>query len=223
MITARNNLRTQIAHVVQMLDWVKTATDTYGGEYDDHIRADHWTDIYEAVYNYLTSSESITKYRNDARKAVVNNFPPAFYSGYADESGGSETEDDDEAWLTKAMNEALTFVDEMFSSLKDKRGQEGLEADAEASTRADGYRGTLDTVYSQGKLRGAKNQTLEFDGDDGEESCTTCVGLKGKRRTIKWILENDMIPGPGNENFVCNGYKCQHFWKNPKTGERYTF
>ncbi len=24
-------------------------------------------------------------------------------------------------------------------------------------------------------------------------------------------------------NFECKGYQCQHFWKDPKTGERWTF
>ena len=89
--------------------------------------------------------------------------------------------------------------------------------------RVDGYVATLEGVYTEGKLRGSKNKTLEFDGDDGEESCEDCQRLKGKRRTIKWILANNAIPRPGNDYFECQGYKCQHYWVDTKTGERYTF
>lgn len=200
----------------------KTQTDTYGGEYDEHISADYWADIYEAVRGYLGSSGSVTKFRNDARKAVVNAFPPAFYSGYAD-AGGEETEDDDEAWLTARINEELVHIDELFAGLKDRRSQAGLDVEAEAGDRADGYRKTLNMVYTQGKMRGDKNRTLVFDGEDGEESCPECQELKGKRRTIKWILANNKIPAPGNDAFTCQGYRCQHYWADPKTGERYAF
>jgi hypothetical protein len=225
-VTARAALLTALDRALGKLEGALAAkttdTSTYGGEFTDHISADHWTDIYEAVYDYLTSDESITRARNIARKAVVNNFPPAFYSGYAD-GGGEETEDDDERWLTDRINTEQGFVDAMFASLKDKRVKlTKAEADVEASTRADGYRNTIESVYSEGKLRGSKNKTLEFGGEDGADSCDECVALVGTRHTVKWILANDMIPRPGNTKFGCKGYKCQHFWFDPKTGERMT-
>jgi hypothetical protein len=213
----------RVAGIVAAQIAVKVDVSTYGGEYLDSISGEYWTQIYEACYDYLTGDDSVTRARNVGRKAVVNNFSPAFYSGYAD-GGGEETEDDDESWLTNRISTELGFIDELFSSLRDKR-KEGMTkdaADAEASTRAEGFRNTLNGVYSEGKLRGSKNRMLEFDGTDGQESCETCIELLGKRRSVRWILENDMIPRPGNTNFECNGYRCQHFWKDPKTGERYT-
>lgn len=184
------------------------------------VRREYRLAIYAAVVGYLDRGGRVTTWKNNARRAIVEHFPVAFYTGYA-ENGAEETEDEDERWLTARINQELGFVDDLFIGLRE--GRETMDAEAEARARAEGYANSLDGVYSEGLLRGAKSRTLEFDGDDGEESCETCQKLKGKRRTIKWILEHDMIPRPGNKNFICEGYRCEHFWKDLKTGERWTF
>lgn len=175
-----------------------------------------------AVSGYLESDKGIGQFKRQLGRAVIEAFSDAFYAGYAD-AGGEETEAEDERWLTDRANAELGFIDELFAGLKEKRKGDALDIDGEVEARADGYTATLDGVYTEGKLRGAKNRTLVFSGDDGEESCPDCKRLKGKRRTIKWILANDAIPRPGNEFFECQGYRCQHYWEDPKTGERYSF
>lgn len=172
-----------------------------------------------AVSGYLESSGSTTAWRNQARKAVVEEFPNAFYAGYA-EAGGEETEDEDESWLTGAINDELSNVDEMFAALKDLRGT--VDPDEEADARADGYAVTLDSVYSEGKLRGNVNIMLTFDGDDGKESCAQCQRYKGQRHSAKWWLAKDLIRRNGNENFDCGRWEnCQHDLYDDK-GELYT-
>jgi hypothetical protein len=174
-----------------------------------------------AVGGYLDSDKGIGTFKRQLGRAVIEAFSDAFYAGYRD-AGGEETEAEDERWLTDRQGAELAYVDELFAGLKEKRKGEDFDADAEVDARADGYTATLDGVYTEGKLRGAKNKTLVFVGDDGEESCPDCQKMKGKRRTIKWILDNDAIPRPGNDFFECGGYRCQHYWEDPKTGERYT-
>jgi len=184
------------------------------------IRREYRLSIYAAVVGYLDSAGAITRYKNLTRHAVIDHFPEAFYAGYA-EGGAEETEDDDERWLTGRINEELGYIDDLFISLRGLRGT--VDADDEAQARADGYAATLDGVYSEGKLRGSKNKTLEFTGDDGVESCETCQRLKGKRMNIKKILRDGLIPRPGNTAFICQGYRCEHYWEDPQTGERWTF
>jgi hypothetical protein len=189
---------------------VKTNTDTYGGEYLDSIRAEYYTQIYEACYEYLTGESSITRTRNLGRKSVVNNFPSSFYSGYAD-GGGEETEDDDESWLTSKINSELGFIDDLFASLRDKRaeGMTKADADAEAATRAEGFRATLDSVYSEGKLRGAGNRMLTWNLGETEEHCDTCEKLDGQRHKAKWWRDHGYKPRePGSTTLDCHGFRC---------------
>ena len=189
---------------------IKADVTTYGGEYTDSISAEYWTQIYEACYEYLTGDASITATRNKGRKAVVNNFPPSFYSGYAD-GGGEETENDDERWLTARINTEQGFIDDLFSSLRDKR-KEGMtkdEADAEASTRAEGFRNTLNGIYSEGKLRGADNRMLTWALGETEEHCDTCETLDGQRHKARWWREHGYKPRePGSTTLDCRGYHC---------------
>lgn len=189
------------------------------------LNAQYRETIYLAVLSYLVQTGTAsTSFKNEIKKAVVESFPDAFYAGY-NFDGEQEVDKEDDSWLTARIGGEVVNIDTLFVSLKaikDKLVAPSVYVD-EANRRADGYAGTLDSVFSEGRLRGSRAKTLEFDGDDGEESCRTCQTLKGKKHKIKWIIDNDMIPRPGNEKFECNGYRCLHFWKDPVTGERWTF
>lgn len=164
-----------------------------------------------AVSGYLESGSS--RHKNAMKRAVVEAFPNAFYRGY-DEVGGEDTEDEDEAWLTEKMSAELENVDALFVSLKVIRAAGDFDADEIADERAEGYAATLDGVYAEGKLRGDRNRMYTFVGDDGEESCSDCTRLKGKRMKAKKIIADGLLPAPGNDNFECKGYKCQHYWED---------
>lgn len=179
------------------------------------IKREFHAKIYSAVGGYLESGGSVTRWRNIARKAIVDDHPRAFYTGFVETGGDdAETEPEDERWLTDEINAQLGFVDAMFVSLRDLRGE--VDADDEAEKRADGYTDTLGAVYAEGKLRGDKNKMYKFVGDDGEESCKDCQKLKGKRMKAREIIKKELIPAPGNESFECKGYKCQHYWVDSK-------
>jgi len=220
LVTAAENAYNVAAKTVE----AKTIVDTYVGEYEDSTRADYWTNIYESAYDYLTSSGAVTRYKNAARRAIVESFPTAFYSGYAD-AGGEETEDEDESWLTARMNKELGFVDALFMSLRELRESEGFDkdsADAQASERADGYRATLDSVYAEGKLRGAGNLALTWRLGATEKHCSTCSGLDGQRHGAKWWLKKGYKPRePGSETLECRGFNCDCILEDDK-GNEYT-
>ncbi len=175
----------------------------------------------DAFLGYVGSGGPVTRWRNQAGRAVIEGTADAFYRGY-DDAGGEETEDEDEQWLTQRQKEQVNFLPDVFDWIGEQRDAETITEDIIAE-RVDVWVASLDGTYTEGKLRGSKNKTLVFVGDDGMESCEVCQSLKGKRHKIRWILDNDAIPRPGNSFFTCQGYRCQHYWEDPKTGERYTF
>lgn len=186
----------------------------------DAVRSDLEEKLFDAFISFA-SSRNGRRYRNQAGQAVIEAVSNAFYRGYAD-AGGEDTEDDDEKWLTATQQAQLGFLPDVFAWLAEQAEAETITED-KVQGRVDGWLEALDGIYSEGVLRGSRNITLEFGGDDGEESCTDCQKLKGRRMKVNTILKQNLIPRPGNRNFECGGWRCQHYWFNPKTGEQYTF
>ncbi len=192
--------------------------ETY--EYDT-IRETYASALTDALLGYASSGGRVTSFTNMAKRAVLEAVSDAIYRGF-DDAGADELENDDERWLTAQQQAQIGFLPDVFAWIKEQRDAETITEDAIAG-RVEMWLRSLDSLYGEAKMRGSKNKSLVFDGEDGDESCDVCQGLKGKRHKISWILENDAIPRPGNAYFTCQGYRCQHFWMDPKTGERYTF
>jgi len=187
---------------------------TSGGEDYDNIRADLVDKLKDAFLSFVSTNGKAA--RNKAKRTLVEDIPAAFYRGYED-GGGDTTEPDDEAWLTAKQAEQLGFMGDALDALR-ATGEDITESAIDS--RVEFWAGTLDGIYSEGKLRGSKNMMCYFDGDDGAESCDTCQGLKdGPPRSVKYILAHDLIPRPGNKNFDCGGWQCQHGWRSVKTNE----
>jgi hypothetical protein len=188
---------------------------------DDYavIRGNYWSEIYDSVAGYLDSKGAVTGYRNKASIAMSEAFTDTVYTGWQEVGAEMPLDEDTQAWLSGRIGTEREYIIQMFDRLK--AGRETLDYAAEGLARADMYARTLDGIYAEAKMRGKQNATLVFEGDDGSESCPECQKMKGKRHTIKYILANNLIPRPGNDNFSCGGYRCMHYWKNPKTGEIY--
>jgi hypothetical protein len=169
---------------------------------------------------YVSSTTGGVRYKNEVRKAIAEDFPAAFYSGYVD-AGGEETEDDDETWLTARVREELDYIDGVFAWLREQRDNETATEDA-ITARVEKWLGGVNSAYTEGKLRGAKNVMLTFGGEDGEESCKECQKYKGQRHSARWWLAHDLIRRNGNENFSCGRWEdCHHDLYTDK-GELYT-
>jgi hypothetical protein len=185
----------------------------------DGIRNNYWAIIYDAVHDYLTSNSPVTSFKNDMKRGMLEAFTDAAELGYEEVGGELPMDDDTQTWLTDSQNAELVHIDDLFSRLKEE--WDGLDAIDEAFARADGYAKSLDGIFAEAKMRGSKNATAEFVGDDGEDSCDDCQNMQGKRHRLSYIIEHDLIPHPGNTNYACQGYECNHFWRNVKTGEEY--
>lgn len=185
----------------------------------DGIRNTYWAIIYDAVYDYLTGDKPVRTFKNAMKRGMVEAFGAAVDKGYEESGGELPIDEDTLAWLNEQVDAESGYIDDLFSRLKQE--WDGLDPINEAFARADGYAKTLDAIYVEAKMRGAKEATAEFVGDDGAESCEDCQKMKGKKHKLSYIIANNLIPRPGNDNYKCKGYHCEHYWVNVKTGEEY--
>lgn len=180
----------------------------------DEIKAEYSDTLYAAMAGYLESEKSITSFRNEVHRAVNDAFTLAFYAGYADAGGEAPIPDDAQEWLNGRIETEIGFADGLFQELKTLRANSEMSQDSKLAwcqARADGYTASLSSVYGYGQTYGDENQMVSFDGEDGEESCPDCQKMKGKRHSLKWWKENDLIPRPGNPNYECGNYQhCHH-------------
>jgi hypothetical protein len=211
--TLYNFIRDAIVTVPAVKPFLSAQALKAAGDYPS-IRENYWAEMYDAVSGYLDGKGAVTAYRNKANIAMSESFNDAVYTGWEDVGAEFPLDDETIAWLNERIGAEREFVVQMFERLK--AGRETLDYAAEAIARADVYAKTLDGIYAEAKMRGAQNATLIF-----EESCPDCQKMKGKKHTIKYILANNLIPKPGNDNYQCKGFRCMHYWKNPKTGEVY--
>lgn len=172
------------------------------------VRDAYYQDIFSEIFDYLDGSGSISTFKNDIKKSMLDKFTQAAETGWVD--GGSDLPMDKavDEWLTAMMNGEVGHIDLLFQTLKQLRSDGEVDKTAEAQRRADGYTQTLDMIYNHAKIAAAGSKMLTFVGDDGKESCTDCKRYKNKRKKASWWAKNDAIPP--NRNFECKGYNCHH-------------
>lgn len=181
----------------------------YEGDYQS-IRSQYWDATYTVVRDYLDGNDRATSYKSAMGRNVVEAYTPAVEEGYI--SGGSELPLDDDVndFLTAAQSTELGNVDSLFVSLKALRDLGEVDADTEATKRADGYASSLDGVYNKAVLYGLGNKMLTFEGNDGEVSCATCQKLQGQRHKASWWIANDYVPPTGGGLDCSAGGHCEH-------------
>jgi hypothetical protein len=184
------------------------------GEYFG-IRQDYYAKIQQAVADYMNAPDDsrVTSFQNAVRRAMTEAFPGAFETGIQDGGGGLPLDANDDAWLTSKMNAEFGYIGVTFQNLKQLKMTDDPQAIQDESYNvADRYSITLDGVYNEGKVRGMGNKMLTMGGNDGKESCATCQKYKGQRHKASWWVQHNLIPGqPGNTNYVCGGWVCEHY------------
>jgi hypothetical protein len=200
----------------------KALTELSIGDYAP-IREEYRLNVWAAITDYLfTEDARVTRFKNSMKKAMTTAFHDAFSQGIQD-GGGDYLNDPDPAdveWLAAKQAAEFGYIDSLFlqlKSLKSEAKEDPTATEGEAERRAEGYARTLDGIYSEGKIRGAKNIMLTFGGEDGYESCPECQKMKGKRHKASWWIKRNLVPGqPGNESYSCKGYNCRHFLYDDK-------
>ena len=193
------------------------------------VRQEYQLSFAGIITEYLYADRATRSvYADKLKRIVVNYFSYAFEAGWED--GGGNAADipaKDLSWLLDKKNAEYGFIDLLMYSLKEVRANlEDIpvgEWPDIIDQRTEGYLKTLDGIYSEGKVRGAKSDiSLTFVGPDGQENCPTCAKWKNKRHRKSFWLKRGLVPGqPGNPNFECRGYNCAHYLADDQ-GERYT-
>lgn len=181
------------------------------------IRDTYRTSLYAEILGYL-SGDNLTARRNGALKAITNAFNEAGDQGYQDGGGTLDEPDEDyNDWLGTRLDVELYNMRNLFEQLRQTKKDPEFTRDEAfqiANTRSNGYAATLDSIYNESKMRGAKNKMLTFGGQDGHAPdfpCPECKRLKGKRHRAKWFVSRGLVPYPGNPNFTCGNWQCRHF------------
>ena len=183
------------------------------------ISAQYHDAMTQAIVEYFTDVRRLQDARNDAKRACANAFGDGFETGWLDGGGEPPIDEDANAWLSARYEAEFGFIDMLFQQIRElKKDKEGEDLDyfSFATARADGYTASLFAVYSEGKLRAAGNKMLTFVGQDGspdhicQSTGGTCVRLMGQRHRASWWVSHGLIPGPGNGNYDCGGWNCQH-------------
>lgn len=185
------------------------------GDYST-IRNGYLLDLENTIVSVLEGWETWTIGKGIIKQAMATAFLDSFETGWI-ETGGDpyEPEADDSEWLATRIDQELANIDSMFVDIKAMMNdtEEPLTSDEiaqYAQARAQGYTVTLDSIYGQGKLRGKKSVMLTLDGPDGQKSCATCQRYKQQRHRARWWISHGLVPEPGNENYECGCWQCQH-------------
>lgn len=70
---------------------------------------------------------------------------------------------------------------------------------------------SIKAMYEEGRASADANGLYQFIGDDGEESCNTCIRLKWQVHRMKDWRRKRLRPGVDTANFICKGFACHHY------------
>lgn len=132
----------------------------------------------------------------------------AYRDGLAD--GGVDEEPDESE--QDEINTHISAQSEYVTGLADRLFVDEVAFSPEfADQRAEmWWKKSVQPMYTAGLASAKGNQLMEFAGDDGGESCNTCIRLKGQRHRLKDWRRKRLVPGEDTDNFECGGYHCNH-------------
>jgi hypothetical protein len=151
---------------------------------------------------------------NVAKKAMTE-----LYHAAAEIANGGDIEGDVLAMVNAKVNEQSEFVEEFFGDLNLQREAKDKSV---PDARIEQYASSLDATFNEVKAGALARTMLTMDGEDGNESCKDCRRYKGQRHSAQWWIDHGLLPGqPGNQNYECKGFHCEHFLRDD-AGNRFT-
>lgn len=199
-------IRQAVRVVPQVLPYLNDRAVTFLKAGYDSIRGDYWVTVYDAIEGYLIGTRPITSFRNTMRRAMETAFRGAVNLGYEDAGGELPIDEDAQAWIDNEIGTERGNIGGLFTNLK--KNWERMDAIHEANSRADGYAGKLDSIYTQAKMMGAGNPILTWALGETEVHCDTCLSLAGTKHRAKWYIKNNYIPRMPYASMSCGGHNC---------------
>ena len=164
----------------------------------ESIRSEMWAAVYDAVYNYLSSTEYRPTEAMPMKAAIAKAYIETSDIAYED-GGGSLPLDEDTLSLAKSyMDQQLAYVDGLFETLKQLRKDGDFDVISMAFQKANTWSDSLDGFYNTIKLAGAGNKMLTFaQVRHTKESCDDCLALRGQRHRASWWISYEYVPPKG--------------------------
>lgn len=163
------------------------------------------SDLRALIRGYCSAGNETLQ--SDIESAVERAMLSAYFAGLTE--GGipkDEISGEDVNRAKELVAEQLGFAPGFVQAVQD-----GCDDKDALYARADLWVQSVAAAGTLGLNAAKANEMVEFGGEDGEEICNTCRTLKGMRHRRKWFTAKGLVPGqPGNKNFECGGYKCQH-------------
>ncbi len=124
---------------------------------------------------------------------------------------------EERAYLDKWIREQKGYTESFARWVaKIEPGVEGLADLKQLDARIELWLENLRALGSAGYAFARKNQTGIWHLGATEQHCTTCAMLNGKRRRLKWFLQNGYIPRqPGSDTLECGGWNCDCYITSP--------
>lgn len=123
--------------------------------------------------------------------------------------GGVEVETlegDDLAIHTNWLADQEQYLDGLLDRAYKGMSEPQIRASAESWANK-----SLTNVYTQGVASADRNGLYVFTGSDGEESCSDCQRLKGKKFRLKDWLASGYLPDDMDCRLECKGFRCEHY------------
>lgn len=176
-----------------------------------------FTSRFEGVLSDIRSGNIDNRRRaGDIIRQMIRTFGyRAFVQGLEDGGVSDTPSEDDEIEIARLRSEQTSYVANLTRVLIREDGV----TDAQAAGKPDmWFKKAIMPFYYAGYESAKANAMMEFAGDDGEESCSTCKRLKGQRHRLKDWKRKQLRPQVDTENFICGGWKCSHILI-PTTGK----
>lgn len=152
----------------------------------------------------------------DVRKLVKTAVGDAYGEGL--KQGGvpiDEMTDDDAMMIIELGENQLAHVPDFVKAIREARGDRAAQR-AILDNRVPLWVASIEAAGEYGLASAKQNEMVEFrvrtGADPSDESCRTCRRLLGKRHRRKWVVANEMMVHPGNENYECGCWRCPHDW-----------
>lgn len=131
----------------------------------------------------------------------------AYRDGLEDGGVMEEPDESEQESIADLIAESRGYVTELGAALFKEDKVTPAMADQKAGMW---WRKTVMPAYYDGFESAARNQMMEFVGDDGDESCDDCRRLKGQRHRLKDWKRKRVRPQVDTENYDCGGWECKH-------------
>lgn len=192
----------------------KSATGDYRSELGDDLQ------------NALDGDLLVGECRKRHKRYLSTYGEQAYIEGLRAGGVDDELSEEDQAAIDTWVSEQSEFIGAYWDDVQKAINEfdNGIITQDEYKARRLNFEARLDTwtqalavLEAQGRASAQGNMMVTWHLGKTEKHCKTCARLDGKRRRLKWFMDNGYIPQePGSDTLQCGGYNCDCTLKSDK-------